>query len=247
MIHTSVRKTIVHPWQPVFNFGTRGYLLLFGWLVGLAMFLPGQRLWPVVLLSLGIAALTYPAAIRRLLHWRWLVFFGFLLIPNLLWGGPGDAEWLGVSVSLAGLQKGWAMVMRSFIIILAVDGLAASVSISEMAGLFERIGLQGLGFALGIAVNLLPTLRQTAMQTWHSLWLRGGFKRQRLQAMRFFLITVVVSTLRRAMEIGLAAEARAFSPERARPLPLKTGRADPILAGLLLVITLLIAASMSLS
>ncbi len=242
MIHTSVRKVVARPWQPVFNFGTRGYLLLFGWSLALAMFLPGEQLASVVALSLGFAALTYPAAIRRLLHWRWLIFFGFLMIPNLLWGGPHDAEWLGVPVSLAGLQKGWAMVMRSFIIILAVDGLAVSVSISEIAGLFERAGLQGLGFALGIAVNLLPTLRQTATQTWHSLWLRGGFRRHRFRAANLFLITVITSTLRRAAEIGLAAEARAFSPERTRPLPLKAGRSDPVLAGLLLIMTVFIVA-----
>ena len=240
MIRTAIRKVLQRSKKPVFRFGARGYLLLFGWTLAMAMFLSGRQLAPVAALSLGIAALTYPAAIWRLLHWRWLVFFGFLLLPNLWWGGPHNAEWLGVPVSLAGLQKGRAMVLRSFIIILAVDGLAASVSISEIAGLFERAGLQGLGFALGVAVNLLPTLRQTTTQTWHSLWLRGGFRRQRLQAARFFLITIITSALRRAAEIGLAAEARAFSPERTRPLPLKAERADPFLAGALLLLTLLI-------
>lgn len=112
MIHASVRKVINRPWRPVLDFGARGYLLLFGWLLALATLLPGEALEPVALLSLGFAALTYPAAIRRLFHWRWLIFFGFLLIPNLLWGGLHDAKWLGVPVSLAGLQKGWYMIDR---------------------------------------------------------------------------------------------------------------------------------------
>lgn len=241
MIFPTIRsKFSLRRRRPILNFGIWGYLLLFVWLLTLTLLFSGNRMKVVFLLSLGIAVLVYPTTIHRLIHWRWLVFLGFLLIPNMLWNGPRDTQWIGVSISSTGLQNGLTMAMRAFVIILTVDGVSTSVSISEIAGLFERVGIRGLGFALGIAVNLLPILRQNAMQTWHSLWLRGGFRKNRFQSVRLFLVTVISNTLRRASDIGLAAEARAFSPDRTRPLPLKTGNADILLAGLLVIVTIII-------
>ena len=204
------------------------------------MLMPGERLGLAALFALGVAALVYPLAFRRLLHWRWALFLGFLLVPNLLWVGVHDSVWLGIPVSVEGLENGWRMVLRAVIVVLAVDGFTASVSVSEITALFERAGLKGLGFALGVAVNLLSALRESVTHTWHSLWLRGGFRQQRFQALRLLFMTVVAGALRRVEEISLAAEARAFSPDQARSLPLKAGRGDPILAACLLVMTVLI-------
>jgi energy-coupling factor transporter transmembrane protein EcfT len=240
MNQTLIRKAIARPRPSSLHLGTRGYFLLFGWSMVMAMLASGERLGVIALLSAGIAVLVYPGAFRRLLHWRWLLFLGFLLIPNLLWGGPRDSQWLGVAISTEGLQNGVQMVLRALVVMLAVDGFASSVSVSEMAGLLERVGLKGLGFALGVSINLLPILRESFIHTRHSLWLRGGFRQQRLRALRLFLVTVITNAVQRAEEISLAAEARAFSPERTRPLPLKPGRADPILAVLLLVVTVLV-------
>jgi energy-coupling factor transporter transmembrane protein EcfT len=83
-------------------------------------------------------------------------------------------------------------------------------------------------------MNLLPALRKSSQNTWCSLQLRGGFRRQRWRGLQLLLVTVVVNALRRAEEIALAAEVRAFSPERSRAMAIEIGSLDGYIgAGLL--------------
>jgi energy-coupling factor transporter transmembrane protein EcfT len=44
--------------------------------------------------------------------------------------------------------------------------------------------------------------------------------------LQLLAITIITNALRRSEEIALAAEARAFSPEHSRALPVKTGNLD---------------------
>ncbi len=80
-------------------------------------------------------------------------------------------------------------------------------------------------------MNLLPGLRQSIHNTWHSLWMRGGLRRQRWHALKYFLTTVMANALRQGEEIALAAEARAYTPERSRVAPVKRGSLDSLLIG----------------
>ena len=116
-------------------------------------------------------------------------------------------------------------------ILVAVDGLTTAVDVNQIAALFERAGFQGLGFAVGVALNLLPILRETTTITWQSLRMRGGLRRQPLRGLRYFFVTVISSALRRATDIALAAEARAYTPANSRPVPLSTSPVDrPLMA-----------------
>ncbi len=115
----------------------------------------------------------------------------------------------------------WALV-----VILAVDGFSSVVDITEVVGLLERVGMPGLGFSMGVAVNLLPALRTSSQNVWRSLRMRGGFRRQWWRGLQYLLVTVVSNALRRAEEISLAAEVRGFSPERSRAPSLKVGAFD---------------------
>lgn len=134
------------------------------------------------------------------------------------------------------------MTLRAIVILLAADGLATSMDITEVAGLFERVGLQGLGFSLGVAANLLPNLRQSSTNAWHSLRMRGGMRAQWWRGLQLLLLTVLTNALRRSEDIVLAAEARAFRPDRSRAIPIRIGRLDwwLILAGLLSTLTMLL-------
>jgi energy-coupling factor transporter transmembrane protein EcfT len=134
------------------------------------------------------------------------------------------------------------MALRAMVVLIAVDGFSSSVSISEVTGLLERSGMRGLGFSVGIAMNLLPSLRLAGRNAWYSLWMRGGLRGRRLHGLKLYLVTVIANTLRRAEEIALAAEARAFTPEKARWLPIKRGALDAPLwaAGILLVIIMFV-------
>ena len=105
----------------------------------------------------------------------------------------------------------------------------------EVAGALERGGLHGLGFSLGVATNLLPDLRRSSTATWHSLRMRGGLRGRWLRGLQLLLLAVMTNALRHAEEIVLAAETRAFLPEKSRSVPLKRGRLDGwiVLAGVL--------------
>ena len=214
--------------------GSLGRLAIFAWSLLLVMFAPSGRLLLAASLALLLNAFLYPAALKRLLRWRWLFFAGLLILPSMLWAGEADRVIFGFPFSSSGLEAGLHMILRAVVVILAVDGFSSSVDISEIAGLLERVGLPGLGFSMGVAINLLPALRKSSQNTWHTLRIRGGFRRQWARGLRLLLVTVVANALRRAEEIALAAEVRAFSPDRSRTLPIKVGVFDlPIVVVLL--------------
>lgn len=221
--------------------GTLGYLAAFFWSLALILFTPPARLALACGLAFGLAWLLYPAAFWRLLRLRWLLFLMVVSLPVAFWEAGSEETAGRLAFSVSGLETALALFLRALIILVAVQGLASRVNIIEIAGLLERFGLRGLGFSIGVAVNLLPTLLETASHAWHSLWMRGGLRRQRWRGLQLLLLTIGTNTLQRAEEIALAAEARAFTPERSRRLPLKKGRYDRvlILGGLLTLLVIL--------
>jgi energy-coupling factor transporter transmembrane protein EcfT len=206
--------------------GPAGYLALLLGSVGLILVAPFGRLWLAAGLCLAANGLFHPGSLRRLAAGRWLAMLGGLVLANALWLGPADQALGPLAYSGEGLRAGLQMAVRALVVMVAVDGFAGAVDVGQVAGLFERAGLRGLGFAVGVAFNLLPSLRRSGRCAWHSLWMRGGLRQQRWRALRLLLVTVVANALRRAEDIALAAEARGFAPERCRAAPLPAGRLD---------------------
>jgi energy-coupling factor transporter transmembrane protein EcfT len=169
--------------------------------------------------------LIFPLSIRQLWRPRRLAMMMLLVLPPILWGEP-DMVVRGIPISGAGLLLGLQMLLRAIVILVAVNGLTNTVDISSLAGVFERLGLHGLGFSIGVALNLLPSLQQSSLNAWRSLKMRGGLRRQRRHSLQLLAMTIVTNALRRAEEVALAAEARAFSPQCCRALPIKTGLLD---------------------
>jgi len=206
--------------------GTGGHLAILAWSLAMVMLVPAERIHLAAAACLGAAVLAYPLSLRRLLRPRWLLLLGLLALPPMfLLGAPEDGP-LSVGLSAAGAVAGLQIAVRFVVVVVTVDGFTAAVDVAAIAGLLERVGLKGLGFSMGVALNLLPALQQSAANAWHSLWMRGGLRRNRLRAVRLLLVTVVSNALRHGEEIALAAEARAFSPDNARPLPVRSGRLD---------------------
>lgn len=207
--------------------GDRGHLAIFLWALALVMLGPVQYSLAISLFCLAVLALLYPGALGRLLRPRWLVLLALLIPAGMIFPPDQPAAGSGsVSFLPAGLLLGLQMALRAAVVLLAVDSFSGAVDIGAVAGMVERLGLRGLGFSIGIAINLLPSLRQTITNAWHSLRMRGGFRRRRRRALQLLFITVVTNALRRAEEITLAAEARAYRPEMSRTLPVKTGKLD---------------------
>jgi energy-coupling factor transporter transmembrane protein EcfT len=206
--------------------GTIGYLAIFFSSILAVMVIPGQRLPWAALGGLLIAWLVYPQALRSLIRLRWLVMIGLLSIPPIFLAGEIDRQLWGLPYSSQGLLNAVQIALRIVVVLVSVQGLTSSVDISSIAGLLERAGLHGLGFSFGIAVNLLPSLQQSAQNAWRSLWMRGGLRKKRWRAIRLLAVTILANALKQAEEIALAAEARAFSPAQARSLPIRMGKWD---------------------
>jgi energy-coupling factor transporter transmembrane protein EcfT len=206
--------------------GTVGYLVIFAWSLGMVMLAPPHRLPLTGGLCFLVAALVYPRSFRRLMRLRWLVMIALLALPPVFLLGDLDRNLWGIPYSSEGLASSLQIILRIIVVLVAVDGFTRSVDIASIAGLLERFGLRGLGFSMGVALNLLPSLQTAAVNTWHSLWMRGGLRRQCWRGMRLLLLTIITNALRRTEEIALAAEGRAFTPEQSRAMPLRAGSLD---------------------
>jgi energy-coupling factor transporter transmembrane protein EcfT len=218
--------------------GTLSYLVIFAWSLGMVMFTPAQYMLLAGGLCFLVAALIYPRSFRRLVRPRWLVMIGLLAIPPIFFLGDLDRGFWGIRYSSVGLTSSMQIFLRVVVVLVSVDGFTSSVDIASIAGLLERFGLRGLGFSVGVALNLLPSLRTAAIHTWHSLWMRGGLRAQRWRGIRLLLLTIIANALRRTEEIALAAEGRAFSPEQSRAMPLKTGSLDRVVAAGVVIFTI---------
>lgn len=208
--------------------GTIGYLAIFVYSLGAVMIAPAQRILWVAGASMVIAMWAYPQVFRSLMRLRWLVMIFMLAFPPIFLVGETDRSLAGIAYSSEGLQSAIQIAVRIVVVLVAIQGFTSSVDVSALAGLLERVGLRGLGFSFGVALNLLPSLTQAAQNAWRTLWMRGGLRKKRWHGLRLLAMNILVGALSRAEEIALAAEARAFSPDRARGLPLKHGRYDLI-------------------
>lgn len=209
--------------------GSLGHLSIFLWALGMVLLPSLSKGIVLALFTLGILIVAYSTALQRLARPRWLVIFGILFIINLFFGvteQSPDLTILGISFSSENILNSIQMVLRAAVILLAADGLSSSVNIVEVAGIFERGGMRGLGFSIGVATNLLPDLRQSGMNAWHSLRMRGGFRAQWWRGLQLLVVTVLSNALRHAEQIVLAAEMRAFRPELSRNIPLRIGALD---------------------
>ncbi len=215
-----------------FRLGTISYVAIFLGLILGVMIAPAERLWLFAVGYLFIAALVFPISFKRLLKPKRLILWFFIIIPPIFYLGEIDRSLWGIGYSSQGVLASIQFAARLLVVLVTVNGFTAAIDIVSVAGLLERFGLQGLGFSLGVALNLLPTLQQSSINTWHSLRMRGGLRHQRWRGLQLFIITVMTNTLRRAEEIALAAEGRGFSPEHSRPLPMKKGKWDQfVIAG----------------
>jgi energy-coupling factor transporter transmembrane protein EcfT len=225
--------------------GSLGHLSIFLCALGMVLLPPMERGIIPALFMTGVLSLIYPFALRRLAQPRWLIIFGSLFLVNMFFAAPTDTtDWmiLGLPVSSITILNGVQMTLRAIVILLAADGLSSSVNITEMAGLLERSGLQGLGFSIGVAANLLPDLRQSSMNAWHSLRMRGGLRANGGRGIQLLLLTVLSNSLRHAEEIVLAAEVRAFRPELSRKVMLRIGVLDWwLVVGSVLILVVILA------
>jgi energy-coupling factor transporter transmembrane protein EcfT len=212
------------------------YLAFLLWSLLLVALLPDNRLWLQLIVVLAFGWFNGRAGWRVVTHRRfWLFVLSIVAVAPFILGEP-DVHWKVLRLSRMGLEAGLWMAVRAVTLILAFSVSLEVLSVTQMVHLFALLGLRGLGFALGVALNLGPVLRSTVEAAYHTLRLRGGFRRP-VQSLRLFLVTVIANALRYGDDVVKAALARAFDPVVTPPqIDRILDRADRLfIAGLVVV------------
>jgi len=210
-----------------------GYLLFFIATVVMAVLAAEAKVVVVLGGTLLFAAFCCRDALRLFYRWQLWIFIVLTLLLSPFVIGEKDISLWGLELSQEGSWAGLWMTLRALSIALAASIFAAAVSVPQMAQLFERLRLKGLGFAVGVAANMLPTVQETMETAYHAIRLRGGFRRHRLETLRLLLVAIIAGSLRRGDDIVCAAEARAFDPSRSQGPPLRATGADLALVAIL--------------
>ncbi|MBN1966263.1 MAG: hypothetical protein JW910_16565 [Anaerolineae bacterium] len=165
----------------------------------------------VLAITLLLAAALDRSALRPVLRPRWGLVLLLLIVPGAFFVGAIDTVLAGgIMISSAGLELGLVMACRATTIFVAVNAFSRSISVMQLTSALERVGMPGLGFAIGVGFHALPTIKQRFIAAYSALRLRGGFRQQRWRALQLLLITVIMGALRYGEEVVLAAEARGF-------------------------------------
>lgn len=215
-----------------------GYLSLTLWGTVMALTLRGWWLALLVAWEIAFGLTCSREGLRVLRRPRfWLFIVSAVALGPWLARSAGSIE-AGFAPSWAGIWMGLEMAGRALALMLAFSLGLSSLSLSDLVALFEGLGLRGLGFALGVAMNLLKTLQGMGRVTFETIKLRGGLRRP-LVSLRLFLVTLVSNTLRYGDEIVHAASVRAFDPTRGRESKLVPSRSDLLLFATLLACSVL--------
>lgn len=214
--------------------GVWGYLGFLVWAVVLAILALEARVLIVLGMVVAFSALFCASSLQLICRRGFWVLIASALLLSPFFIGEKDMALWGLRLSRQGFWTGLWMTARALSIALAFNTFACAVSVAEVSALFEGAGLKGLGFALGVAFNALPTIQETMENAFTALRLRGGFRRDRFRALKMLLVTIIAGSLRRGDEVVDAAEARAFDPTRVQVQPVRPTRADLLFAVALL-------------
>jgi len=225
------------------HLGPLGYLGCVAVSVTLAALTQGWRSAIACAVAVSLALLCYPTVLQQLRRPRFWIFNLFLVFSSalLLSKGERETQALVFTFSVKGIETGVQMALRVTTMLLSISGCVGALGATEMAVLLERVGLRGLGFALGVAVSMLPVIQETTRNAFSALRLRGGLRRRRLSALRLLLLTIIANSLRYGDQVVTAAEGRAFSPERNNSPPLRWSSTDLVVVGTLITLAVALA------
>lgn len=163
-----------------------------------------KAIWPVLLVTFLLNAVTYPGEI-------------------LLSVGP-------VAVTLAGISLGLMMSTRIALLVLLTSLFSFTTSPMQLTGALERmfrpfgkLGLPAgeLALMMTIALRFIPTIVEEGERLLRASQARGGNLSagnliQRARALTPLLIPLFLGAFRRADDLALAMEARAYRSGTAR-------------------------------
>lgn len=210
-----------------FRLNPISYLAFLAWSLALVALLPDDRVGFLLASALGVGALSGGRGLRILTRGRFWVTVVSILALSALFLGERGLQWGFLRFSREGFLIGVWMSARAVALMLAFAIGLGALSIAEMVRLFDAANLRGLGFALGVALNLGPVLRDAVEAAYHTIRLRGGFRRP-VRALRLFLVTVIANALRYGDDVVKSASARAFDLDTKTDSVIAIGWADAV-------------------
>lgn len=192
-----------------FRLNPISYLAFLVWSLALVALLPDDRAGFLLGTVLAVGVLSGGGRLRILARGRFWVTVASLVALSALLLGERDLQWGFLRLSREGFLIGVWMSVRAMSLMLAFAISLGALTITEVVRLFDAANLRGLGFALGVALNLGSVLRDAVEAAYHTIRLRGGFRRPIL-AVRLFLVTVIANALRYGDDVVKSASARAF-------------------------------------
>lgn len=209
----------------VFRLNPISYLAFLAWSLALVALLPDDHTGLLLIAVLGAGMLSGGHGLRILRRGRFWVTVASIVALSALLLGERDLQWGFLRLSREGFLIGVWMSVRAVALMLAFAISLGALSITEMVRLFDAANLRGLGFALGVALNLGPVLRDAVEAAYHTIRLRGGFQRP-VRATRLFLVTVIANALRYGDDVVKSASARAFDLDTRTESVIALGWAD---------------------
>ncbi len=143
-------------------------------------------------------------------------FCFFILLPvvtGAFFIGEKNLHIAGLRISSEGILEGIQMSGRALCLLFTFSIILSKVTTGRIIGFFERHGFKGMGLALGVASNTLTTIVQNSSSVYHTIRLRGGFRKRPIKSFSLFVVAVVSSSMRHADDIVHAATVRGFDSD----------------------------------
>jgi len=116
-----------------------------------------------------------------------------------------------------GLSAGATLLARLLVLGIAFGVLARHADAERILELTRRLGLERTGLVIGLSLNVLPHLLQTAQESWTALVIRAGGRRPSLRSLTLLPEVLLAHTARVADEAAAAAALRGHTALSRRP------------------------------
>lgn len=154
----------------------RRWLFLLAAQLGLALVITWENQALLVPLALLPVVLLDPGALRILLRWKLLLFLGVMVAGIPLVAGSRSGSFLAVPYSPEYVRISVVMAWRSVVILLALRLFTRRISLDDLAERARRTRFRRFGEAFVLSMELLPSLRETALATYREY--RGSMPRR---------------------------------------------------------------------
>jgi len=182
-------------------------------LIVLSVILKGRYLFVLSIVLFAVMLLFRRPELRMFFRIRFLVFILLPVLTGVFFIGERNLHIAAVRVSSEGIFEGIQMSGRALCLLFSFSIVLSKITTGKIIGFFERYGLKGMGLALGVASNTLATIAQNSSSVYHTLRLRGGFRKRPIKSFSLFVVAVISSSIRHADDIVHAAIVRGFDTD----------------------------------